>query len=278
MDSIKKDSHETLSTTEGSDSKIFKDSTYLQPLSPPPEGKPIGREGEISLLLDIVKGKWKRNPFVFGKPGTGKTLCVKYALEEARKNGVNCIYVNAGKTRTPYYTMVEIVRGLGVSVPYSGWQMARLKQEFEWATGPRQIVVAIDEVDILFEKEKEPIPYYMSRQPNVTLIMIANKYGNVAQLPHRVISTLQPVPLHFDAYSVEDAKAIIKNRIVAACHPNVVSEEVIERLASAANVTHDMRIAYNILLLAARIAENSGRSKIETTDVDAALHLLLVSL
>lgn len=275
---LQKVSEATEVASSVSDSKIFRDFTYLQPLSSPPSGKPIGRKSKLSLILDVVNGKWRRNLFVFGKPGTGKTLCVRYALEEARKGGINCVYVNAGKTRTPYYTMVEIARGLGISVPYSGWQMARLKQEFEWAVGSKDIVVALDEVDILLEREKEPIPYYMSRQPNVRLIMVANKYGNLAQLPLRVISTLQPVPVLFDAYSVEEAKAIIKDRILVALHPNVVGEEIIEKLASAANLTHDVRIAYNIIMIAGRMAEMKGKDKIEGSELHAALRLLVASL
>jgi len=67
-----------------------------------------------------------RNIFIFGKPGTGKTLCVRYALDQLKSYAaemrldLGVVYVNAGRTRSPYYTMLEIqghppyIRGRGV--------------------------------------------------------------------------------------------------------------------------------------------------------------------
>jgi len=50
--------------------------------------------------------------------------------------------------------------------------------------------VAIDEVDVLSLKEKEPLVYYLNRQPKTTLILISNKIEDAAQLPERALSTL----------------------------------------------------------------------------------------
>jgi len=80
----------------------------------------------------------------------------------------SAVYVNAGRTRTPYYTMLEIVKGLGFDVPEAGWQMFRLKSTFENTLKEKAIVVAIDEVDAIIYKEREPIIYYLNRQPKTS--------------------------------------------------------------------------------------------------------------
>lgn len=60
-------------------------------------------------------------------------MLVRHVLDEAKKYVVErgleviIVYVNAGQTRSPCYTMVEVVRGIGASVPEGGWQMFRLR-------------------------------------------------------------------------------------------------------------------------------------------------------
>jgi len=113
---------------------ILEDSRWLQPLSDPPGGRPLCCDGHLNLmathLRDLFATGQARNLFIYGEPGTGKTVMVKYVLGEVAKRAsearlsVQTAYVNAGITRNPYYTMQEIVKQLGVSVPCAGWQMS----------------------------------------------------------------------------------------------------------------------------------------------------------
>ena len=118
-----------------SDPKSFlQDTRWLQPLSDPPGGKPLCCDGYLNLiathLTDLFTTGQARNLFIYGEPGTGKTVMVKYVLGEVAKHAsetklpIQTAYVNAGITRNPYYTMQEIVKQLGVSVPCAGWQMS----------------------------------------------------------------------------------------------------------------------------------------------------------
>lgn len=197
-------------------SEIFKDAGWLQPLSDPPSGKPLCREWDLKLmasfLSEIFRSGQARNLFIHGKPGTGKTVCVRYLLSEINKHAdetkapILAVYVNAGRTRTPYYTMLEIVKGSGLKVPDAGWQMFRLKQAFEQLLCHKSVVVAIDEVDSIIFKEKEPLVYYLNRQSKTTLILISNKIEDATQLPERALSTLQPQLLMLEPYTFEETK------------------------------------------------------------------------
>ena len=111
-------------------SSILQDPKWLQPLSDPPGGKPLCRDADLKLIArhiaDVFSSGQARNLFIYGQPGMGKTVCVRHVLSEVDKhasetnNPIQTVYVNAGKTRTPYCTMAEIVKQLGVNVPSAG--------------------------------------------------------------------------------------------------------------------------------------------------------------
>jgi len=268
----------------GSRSKVFLDAGWLQPLSPPPSGVPVGREDEVRVLAvcltEVFKAGVGRNLFVFGKPGTGKTFCVLYVLQKLREHAVSkgldvlVVYVNVGKTRSPYFTLLDIARAIGVTAPSSGWQFSRLKEEFERVRSNRPIVIALDEVESLVLKEREPLIYYLNRQANVTLVLISNKFEDITKLPDRAKSTLQPLPVKFDSYTKEKAKQILAERVAKAFQPNVVPEWLLDGLGLLAEKKGDLRICFNILLTAGLFAENEGKQQIEEEHVTKTIKIV----
>ena len=263
------------------ENRIFKDPSCLQPLSDPPGGKPLCRDEDLeymaSFLTDIFKIGQARNLFIFGKPGTGKTACVQYLLKEIRRHAdeenipLVAVYVNAGKTRTPYYTMLEIVKRLGLKVPDRGWQMYRLKQAFEKAREEKPIVIAIDEVDAIIFKEKEPLVYYLNRQPKTTLILLSNKIEDATTLPNRALSTLQPKLVRLEPYTPKEARTIIAERAEKALKPNTLPNKLLNIIAEGASETEDIRLGFSILLSAGLYAEEDEKTRIEAEDVESAI-------
>ena len=186
------------------------------------------------------------------------------AFVELKGLDVLVVYVkNGGKTRSPYFTLLEIVRKIGVRAPASGWQFSRLKQEFEKVRDDRPIVIAIDEFESLIFKQREPLIYYLNRQPKVTLILISNKFEDIAGLPKRAKSTLQPLPIKFDGYGSDVAKKILVERIEEAFQPGAVEEKFIDWLAEIPSEVGDIRICFNILLTAGLLAECEGKKQLE---------------
>lgn len=257
----------------GKSSRVFRDVGWLQPLSPSPSSVPVGREAELraiaACLAGVFEGGVGRNVFVYGRPGTGKTFCVKYVLDRVRAfvelKGLDVlvVYVNVGKTRGPYFTLLEIVRAVGVGAPSSGWQFSRLKEEFERVKGDRSIIVAIDEFESLIFKQREPLVYYLNRQPKVTLVLISNKFEDISGLPGRAKSSLQALPIEFDGYSKDVAKKILMERIEKAFQPGAVEEKFVDWLAEFPSKVGDIRVCFNILLTAGLLAEYAGKTKLE---------------
>ena len=263
------------------ESRIFKDSTWLQPLSDPPGGKPLCREADLRVMAayvsEIFRAGQARNLFIYGEPGTGKTVCVRYLLSEIKGHAqqtnvpVIAVYVNAGRTRTPYYTMLEIVKGLGLKVPDAGWQTFRLKQTFERLLSEKSIVIAIDEVDAIIFKEKEPLVYYLNRQQRTTLILLSNTIEDATQLPERALSTLQPRLLMLEPYTFEETKKVLSERVEHAFQPGVISNKLLNKVAKIASKTGDIRLGFSLLLSAGHAAEEAGKSRIDVEDIQAAV-------
>jgi Cdc6-like AAA superfamily ATPase len=262
-------------------SSILLEPKWLQPLSDPPGGKPLCRDADLKLIArhiaDLFSGGQARNLFIYGQPGTGKTVCVRHVLSEVDRHAsetnipIQTVYVNAGKTRNPYYTMAEIVKQLGVNVPSAGWQMFRLKQAFEGLLTAKSLLIAIDEVDSILLKEKEPLVYYLSRQPKTTLILISNDVDDVVKLPERALSTLQPVLMYIEPYTREETKQILRERVERACKPNTIADKLLTMIAKTATDVGDVRFGFRVLLTAALLADTARRQTIEAGDIASAV-------
>ncbi len=262
------------------DSSIFSDPSWLQPTSNPPDPFPVGRERYVNALMALLSPALNegagRNVYVVGAPGTGKTLTARYVLdrlrEEAKKAGflVHVAYVNAGRTRSPYFTLLEIARSIGVNAPASGWQFTRLKEEFEKQRGGRPMIAAIDEADVLVSKVREPLIYYLNRQEKLTLVLITNRWDAISNLPARAKSTLQLAPIIFEPYTEQEAKRILQERAALAFKAGAVNEEAIDLAASLAAEMADIRVGFNLLLTAGLLAEGQGRSEVDLVDIKRA--------
>lgn len=261
--------------------QVFEDAKCLQPLSDLPDGVPLCREDDLkfmaSVLSEVFRTGQARALFIWGPPGAGKTVCAQYLLKEIQKHAeetkapVATAYVNAGRTRNPYFSMLELVRQLGLTVPDSGWQMSRLKAAFENVLKDKSVVIAIDEVESILFKEKEPLVYYLNRQPKTTLILISNRLGQVTQLPERCLSTLQPTTINLEPYTQAEAYRILKARAERAFKPGVITDKLLDAIAKATSDMADIRLGLSMLLTAGLSAEGAGRVEINLKDVELAI-------
>ncbi len=262
-------------------SNILQDLSVLDTQSDPPDGIPLCRETLMTFMASNVSNIFTtgraRNMFIWGSPGTGKTASIQYLLKEVQKHSiktnspVSTAYVNAGRTRNPYYTLLEILKQLNISVPEVGWQFFRLKQAFENTLKEKSVLIAIDEVENILFKEKEPLIYYLNRQPKTTLILISNKLSQATQLPERCLSTLQPEMLWFDPYPENEAFQILRARAQKAFKPNVISDELLWTIAKATEEMSDIRFGISMLITAGQSAEQNQRASINNKDVDFAI-------
>ena len=129
----------------------------------------------------------------------------------------------------------------------------------------------MDEVEGILYKEKEPLIYYLNRQPKTTLILISNKLSQATQLPERCLSTLQPLLIKLSPYSAAEAFKILKARAQCAFKPNAISDELVSIVAKATSDTNDIRFGISMLLTAGRSAEKRQASTINEGDIQFAV-------
>lgn len=133
------------------------------------------------------------------------------------------------------------------------------------------VLIAIDEVDSIILKEKEPLVYYLSRQPKTTLILISNNIDDITKLPERTLSTLQPILIYTEPYTATETQHILKQRAEHTFKPNTITDQMLTMIANTTSQTGDTRFSFQVLLTAAQVAEKTGKQTIEPRDIASAL-------
>ena len=264
--------------------RIFKARELLLP-DYVPEDLPH-REKQIlklgSILAPAIAGSKPSNVFIYGLPGTGKTAVTKYVLRkmlEKTSEKIRVAYVNCRQNNTNYSVLFEICTQLGEKVPFTGLSLAelfkRLRRRVD--SDKRLVIAVLDEVDHLVKKNGDDLLYYLTRinsdlsRSKVSLVGITNDLKFMEYLDARVKSSLCEEEIVFPPYTYEELEDILKKRAEQALNEGAYTEEAIKLCAAiAARQKGDCRLALDILLKAADLAELEGAPRIEEDHVRRA--------
>lgn len=245
-----------------------------------------------SALNPAVTGETPSNVFLYGKTGSGKSLCAGYAtsriVDTASENGVSVgrVVVDCSQENTETRAIRAMVRRLnnsektGLVVPETGVGRSQYYEQLWDVLDTRFDVVltVLDEVDCL---EDDDILLQLSRATeagkidrcSVGIVGISNKIKYRSQLRERVKSSLQEREIVFTPYNHEDLHAILNNR-TAAFGADVLSEDVVSECASLAAEEHgDARKAINLLRHAGELASSDGSDALTVEHVRDATTL-----
>ena len=273
------------------DSKPIFNNREALTISFSPENIPH-REKQVNLmgriLAPALKGGKPSNVFLYGRPGTGKTLVAKYVASELEKisqnNGhdVKVFYVNCKMKRvadTEYRLMAHLSGLMGYEVPFTGLPTDQIYKVFYEALDKEKqtVILIIDEIDALVEKTGDEILYNLTRinqdlqQSRVSLIGITNSLGFIENLDPRIKSSLSEEEMIFTPYNALQLQDILKERASTAFVPNIVEPGVIEKCAALAAQEHgDARRALDLLRVAGELAERNASEKVLVGNVDSA--------
>lgn len=251
-----------------------------------PETLP-GRENElIQIALALrplaesvgVKG---RNLFIFGPPGSGKTVSARRALRDLSEysDKVWCFYVNCWQYATRHAVFSQLALLAGEPLPRRGLAADEVFERFTGVvrTSKKNAVVVLDEFDRLLQAGNDKVLYDLARAKelsgaNFTQILISNDVELLSKLDARVRSSLQPMTLEFKQYSPTQLKKILMERAVHAFHENVLSKEALALCAACgAKAGGDARVALQALYEAGRNAEQRGARIVELVDARKAV-------
>ena len=258
--------------------EIFKNEKVLYPEFIP-ERLPH-RDREIDSLVysfnPVIKGGKPINVSVFGPVGVGKTVTVKYVLNQLEEftDRAKHLYVNCFEFNTRHSVLSKITAFLGRAIPRRGMATDETYSMFLEALEKSDFtpIIILDEVDQLFEKgEGSKLLYDLLRvfeyqKARIGIVMLSNNMTMNFNLDERVRSSFTEEKIVFNPYTPQQLKDILIDRAEQAFQKNVLHKDVIPLLAAkAAKSGGDCRTAIEALLKAGRLEEKENS---KTVSVD----------
>ncbi len=269
---------------------LFKDKKVLQanfvPLSIPHRKEQI--EKVAGILAPTLRKEKPSNLFIYGKSGTGKTVCTQYVLTKlvesatARNIPLKYIYANCKLKKianTEYRIIAELARALGKAVPATGLPTDEVYNLFLAAIDEREqvVVLVLDEVDRLVDSAGDEILYNLTRlnaqlsKSQVSIVGISNDVRFMERIEPRVKSSLGEEETVFPPYNAAELTEILLDRARNAFRAGVVEQGVLEKCAAYAAREHgDARRAIDLLRVAGELAERENSQTIKLEHIDTA--------
>ena len=269
----------------GDPDPIFANKDLLRVQHLPDKDRIIGRDEELTQLANAIKdaahGRTPNNVLVYGKTGTGKSLCTKYITNdlvlsaETNDVSVGVAYVDCFQDSTETQTVRSIADSLNdptetdVKIPMSGLSTSDYYRRLWNILETRYDVglIILDEIDKL---DSDDVLMQLSRaaesgkieDSTLGIIGISNKIRYKETLNERVRSSLSERNLVFAPYDANQLGEILNSRI-DAFRDGVVEDAVIPKIAALAACEHgDARKAIDILRHAGEVAYEAGAEQV----------------
>ena len=240
------------------------------------------------VLAPALRCERPSNVFIYGKTGTGKTLCVKHVILKIEKVAklknipIKIISINCKLKRvadTEYRVLLEILREFGITKKDTGHSTNELYKElYKILDFEKQIVILVlDEIDWLISKAGDGILYNFTRintelkLSEVSLVGITNDLIIMDTIDSRVKSSLCEEDIVFPPYNALQIQDILEQRAEDAFLPNVLDFEVIPKCSAYTAREHgDARRALELLRFAGELAEREQKGLVMVKHIDEA--------
>lgn len=272
---------------------VFANKELLEISHLPDRDQIIGRDDEIDQLASATNpaifGQSPSNALIYGKTGTGKSLCAKYISRKLVETGarndvaVGRAYIDCSQDETETQAVQSIATELNdtdrteVSVPRTGISTSAYYKHL-WEildTCYDVVLIILDEIDRL---ETDDILLQLSRAGEaekiqdckIGVIGVSNKVRYKDRMSERVKSSLCEREFVFPPYDADQLRAIMTARS-EAFHDGVLEEDVIPFAASLAAREHgDARKAIDILRYAGELAQTARADTVQREFVEQA--------
>ena len=251
--------------------------------------KLLFRDNEVKAvaesLTQLLKGARASNLLLYGQTGTGKTAVAKHVLKHLQNRAlklkvrVALAYSNTKTAKREYTVLVELGEAIGLKFPFTGLASSEVFSRIVTHINEQGMnaLFVLDEIDFMIKKHGDGTLYQMTRanerlkKGSLGLIGISNDLNFKELLDPRVFSSLSEEEILFPPYTVEELKAILKERVRDGFHQGSVSEVVINLCAAMAGREHgDARRAVDLLRVAGEVAEREGATIVDEKHVRIA--------
>jgi cell division control protein 6 len=262
------------------ESKIFKKEEVLFPEYLPPVLP--HRENEIKQLAQNLspasEGRKPQNTFIFGPPGTGKTVSIKFIFREFEDySGIKTVYINCWDFRTTCAVFSKVILDLGFMVQRKGWAKDEILMRFVeiFKKLNKGLIICLDEADQL---EQEVLYDFLRIGQYVNLplglVLISNSPFIFQNYEPRIKSSLDIEEIEFRSYSLSEMKDILMERAKEAF---LSFDNAVVLLAAnhAVKKGGDVRVGLQALLKAGKEAERENSEKVEVKHIRKILSSVL---
>ena len=240
------------------------------------------------ILAPALKNNKPSNLFIYGKTGTGKTLCTQFTiqklLEKSKLTGtkIKYAYLNCKLKKiadTEYRVIASLAKELGEDVPITGLPTDEVYNIFinKIDSEDQIIFLVLDEIDRLVKKSGDEILYSLTRinselkRSKICLIGISNDVRFIEDVDPRVKSSLGEEELIFPPYNALELKDILRERSEIAFSEESLDSAVLAKCAAYAAKEHgDARRALDLLRVAGEVAERSNEEIVKMEHIKKA--------
>ncbi len=241
-----------------------------------------------NVLAPILRGQKSNNLFIYGYPGTGKTLVTLFTTRQIKQAAeklalpVIVTYINCKLKRTAdteYRLVAQLAKELGRPLPATGLPTDEVYKTFYEELDAKKctMLLVLDEIDALVEKADDQLLYNLLRinehlhNSRITLVGVSNNLTFKDTLDPRVRSSLSEEELLFPRYNAVQLLDILKQRASLAFAPGVLEDGVVQKCAALAAQDHgDARRAIMLLRTAAELCEREHNETVGMAYLDVA--------
>ncbi len=224
-----------------------------------------------TCIKPLLQERDGRNLLITGKPGVGKTVCLKHVLKELDdeySGDVFCVFVNCWQKETPFKLICDICEQVGYT-----WIHNKRTDELVKACASiinkKSIVLVLDEIDKL---QDYSIVYTLLEEIyKKTFILITNEEDFLIKLDERIKSRLMPDNLKFEPYNYEQTKGILEQRVDWAFFEGVFPLDAFESICKKTFELEDVRTGLFLLKESAEIAEGFSRRQVSLEHVEKSI-------
>lgn len=244
-------------------------------------------EGMALAIRPAINGGQPSNSVILGSTATGKTTSVKKVFELVAKNTekVICCYINCQIHTTRFGIFSQIHKKVfGHLPPETGIPFSRIYSKVMQYLQKNEIalVVALDDVNYLFQSNSANKVFYdilraYEEYPGVrtSIFAILSDLEFRFVLDQNVKTVFIPQDITFQPYTHGELTNILSERAKAGFYPGVISDELIEEIATYTYENGDLRVGISLLKSCGNMAEADASKEIRYGHFEKAVDSLV---